>query len=157
VTSMIRLATYLTALQRCEQSLADAFTAIATRHRDEPEILGTAPLLASWSREHVERLEAAIAAFGKKPPLDPKLLVSAFFGGPRDGPAGLFNDLLELAMLAGEAQLLWAVAGQGARVLRDEYLLDVCKTLPVQTDRQKIWLETRLKSIAPQLLIAPAG
>jgi hypothetical protein len=154
---MMQLATYLTALQRCEQSLADAFAAIAAQHRDEPEIFGTAPLLASWSQEHIERLGAAVAAFGKKPPLDPKLLLSALFGGPRKGPTGLLNDLLELAMLAGEAQLLWALAGQGARVLRADHLLDLCTTLPVQTDRQKIWLETRIKAIAPQLLIAPAG
>jgi hypothetical protein len=154
---MIQLATYLTALQRCEKSLADAFTSVATQHADEPEIVGTAPLLASWSQEHVGRLEAAIAAFGKKPPLDPKLLLSAAFGGPRKGPAGLLNDLLELAMLAGEAQLLWALAGQGARVLRADHLLDLCTTLPVQTDRQKIWLETRIKSIAPQLMVLPLG
>lgn len=153
---MIQLATYLTALQRCEKSLADGFSAVAAQHSDEPEIHGTAPLLASWSLEHVDRLEAAIAAFGKKPPLDPKLLLSAVFGGPRKGATGLLNDLLELAMLAGEAQLLWALAGQGARVLRAEYLLELCTTLPVQTDRQKIWLETRIKSAAPQLLIASA-
>jgi hypothetical protein len=154
---MIQLATYLTALQRCEKSLADAFSAVAAQHRDEPEILGTAPLLASWSREHVDRLEAALATFGKKPPLDPKLLASALFGGPRKGATGLLNDLLELAMLAGEAQLLWAVAGQGARVLRTGHLLDLCTALPVQTDRQKIWLDTRIRSIAPQILIAPVG
>jgi hypothetical protein len=47
---------------------------------------------------------------------------------------------------------LWAVAGQGARVLHDDQLLDLCTTLPVQTDRQKIWLETRIKAIAPQIL-----
>ena len=148
----MQLATYLTSLQRCEKSLADGLFAIAKQHNDEPEIAGTAPLLAGWSREHVDRLDRAIAAFGKKPPLDPKLLLSALFGGPRNGPAGLLNDLLELAMLAGEAQLLWAVAGQGARVLRDDHLLDMCTTLPVQTDRQKIWLETRIKAIAPQIL-----
>jgi len=153
---MIQLATYLTALQRSEKSLADGFSAVAAAHRDEPEILETAPLLASWSYQHVERLEDAIAAFGKKPPLDPKLLLSALFGGPRKGAAGMLNDMLELAMLAGEVQVLWALAGQGARVLRADHLLQLCETLPVQTDRQKIWLETRIKSIAPQLLIAPA-
>jgi hypothetical protein len=150
--STMHLATYLTSLQRCEKSLADGLSAVAKQHHDEPEIAGTAPLLASWSREHVDRLGGALATFGKKPPLDPKLLLSALFGGPRRGPAGMLNDLLELAMLAGEAQLLWAVAGQAARVLRDDQLLDLCTTLPVQTDRQKIWLETRIKAIAPQLL-----
>jgi hypothetical protein len=146
------LATYLTALQRCEKSFADGLAAVAALHHDEPEITGTAPLLASWSYEHVERLDAALAAFGKNPPRDPKLLLSALFGGPRKGPTGLLDDLLELAMLAGEAQLLWALAGQGARVLRDDDLLELCTTLPVQTDRQKIWLETRIKAVAPQLL-----
>jgi hypothetical protein len=153
----MRLAIYLSALQRCEQSLSDGLAAVAAQHCDEPEISGTAPLLAAWSCEHVDRLEAAIAAFGRKPPLDPKLLASAFFGGPRKGPTGLLNDLLELAMLAGEAQLLWALAGQGSRVLRDDFLLGLCKTLPVQTDRQKIWLETRIKAMAPQLLIAASS
>jgi hypothetical protein len=151
---MMQLATYLTALQRSEKSLADGLSAVAAAHRDEPEILGTAPLLASWSYDHVDRLDDALGAFGKKPPLDPKLLAGALFGGPREGPAGMLGDLLELAMLAGEVQLLWALAGQGARVLRAEHLLDLCTTLPVQTDRQKIWLETRIKAISPQILIA---
>lgn len=150
----VQLAKYLTALQRCEKSLADGLSAVAAQHRDEPEILGTAPLLASWSYEHAGRLDDALAVFGTKPPRDPKLLLSALFGGPRKGPVGLLDDLLELAMLAGEAQLLWALAGQGARVLRDERLLELCKTLPAQTDRQKIWLETRIKSSAPQILVA---
>lgn len=151
---MIQLATYLTALQRTEKSLADGFTATAAAHADEPEIAATAPLLASWSYEHVDRLQAALAAFGTKPPLDPKLLASALFGGPRKGPVGVLNDLLELAMLAGEAQLLWALAGQGARALRADHLLELCHTLPVQTDRQKIWLETHIKVISPQILLA---
>jgi glyoxylase-like metal-dependent hydrolase (beta-lactamase superfamily II) len=150
----MQLATYLTALQRAEKSLADGFTAVAAAHDDEPEIAGTAPLLASWSYEHVDRLETALAAFGKKPPLDAKLLAGSLFAGPRGGPVGLLNDLLELAMLAGEAQLLWALAGQGARVLRADHLLELCQTLPVQTDRQKIWLETQLKAISPQILVA---
>jgi hypothetical protein len=149
----MRLAVYLTSLQRCEKSLADGLSAVAARHGDEPEIAGTAPLLASWSYVHVKRLDDALAAFGKQPSRDPKLQLSALFGGPRKGPAGLLNDLLELAMLAGEAQLMWALAGQGARVLRNDQLLDLCTTLPVQTDRQKIWLETRIKAMAPQLLI----
>jgi hypothetical protein len=151
---MIQLATYLTALHRAEKSLADGFVAVAAAHHDEPEVAGTAPLLAGWSYEHVDRLEAALAAFGKKPPLDAKLLAGALFAGPRGGPVGLLNDLLELAMLAGEAQLLWALAGQGARALRADHLLELCQTLPVQTDRQKIWLETQMKAISPQILVA---
>ena len=152
----MRLALYLTSLQRCEKSLADGLCAVAAEQRDEPEIAGTAPLLAAWSYEHVERLEDAIATFGKTPQRDPKLLASAFFGGPRNGAAEVLDDLLELAMLAGEVQLLWALAGQGARVLRDEHLLEACDVLAAQTDRQKIWLETRIKAIAPQILIAPS-
>ena len=149
------LAVYLTALARCERSLGDGLSAVAKQHADEPEIAGTAPLLAQWSYANAARVRDALARFGKNPPRDPKLLASALFGGPRKGPAGLLNDLLELAMLAGEAQILWALAGQGARALRDDALLELCETLPGQTDRQKIWLETMLKSLAPQLLIAP--
>jgi len=81
-------------------------------------------------------------------------VLSALFAGPRKGSAGLLNDLLELALLAGEAQALWALAGQGAHALRDDALLAICTTLPSQIDRQKIWLETMLKSLAPQLFIA---
>jgi len=150
------LAVYLTALHRCERSLADGFGAVAKRHADEPEIAGTAPLLAAWSEQHVARLGDALARFGKKPPRDAKLLASALFAGPRNGPVGLLDDLLELAMLAGQVQLLWALAGQGARVLRDAELLESCTTLPVQTDRQKVWVETQIKSLAPQLLIMPS-
>lgn len=152
---MLPLSVYLTALQRCERSLADGFAAVAKAHEDEPEIAATARVVATWSSEHVERLTGALAAFGAKPPPDAKLVLSALFAGPRKGPLGLLNDLLELSLLAAEAQTLWALAGQGARALRDDALLELCKTLPGQTDRQKIWLETMLKSLAPQLLITP--
>ena len=149
------LSVYLTALQRCERSLADGFAAVAKAHHDEPEVAATARILSAWSSEHAERLTHALAEFGAKPPRDAKLVLSALFAGPRKGPPGLLNDLLELALLAGEAQLLWALAGQGARALRDDALLQLCETLPGQTDRQKVWLETMLKSLAPQLLVVP--
>jgi hypothetical protein len=152
----LRLAVYLTALAQCERSLADGFAAVAKQHADEPEIAGTAPVLAGWSSEHAERLGQLLARFGAKPPRDAKLLASALFAGPRSGPAGLLDDLLELAMLAGQAQVLWALAGQGARVLRDAELRAASDVMPVQTDRQKVWLETQMKSLAPQLLIMPS-
>ncbi len=146
-----KLAQYLTSLQRCERSVGDGLTAVAKRHADEVEIAATAPVLAAWSYAHVDALEPIVDAFGKRTSIDLKLNVALLFGGPRSGPDGLLDDLVELAMLVGEVEIMWKLAAQGAQALRHAELLALCEAMPVQTERQKMWLETQIKTRAPQL------
>ena len=148
----MHVAPYLGALQRAERSLGDGLLKLADHHASEPDIPDVARKIGAWSHEHVRALEAPIARYHATAPLDAKLLLGALFAGPRHGPIGLLNDLQDLILLAGQVQLAWALIGQVARALRDEELLDLCKTLPTQSERQKEWLETRLKAIAPQIL-----
>ncbi len=149
----MHVAPYLGALQRSERSLGDGLRKLADHHASEPDIPAVARKIAEWSFEHVVKLDAPIARYHATPVPDVKLLLSAMFAGPRHGPIGLLNDLHDLISLAGEVQLGWALIGQVARALRDAELLELCKTLPTQTERQKEWLETRIKALAPQVLI----
>lgn len=149
----MHLGMYLGALQRQEKSLGDGLVKLAEHHADEPDIPHVAMKLAVWSQEHVRALEAPVARYHAAPLPDLKLFLSALFSGPRRGALGLLNDLQELILLCGEVQLGWALVGQAGRALRDVELVTLTKTLPYQTERQKEWLETRIKALAPQILI----
>jgi hypothetical protein len=144
---------FIGALQRQERSLGDGLSKLARHHVDEPGLASVATKLARWSHAHVAALDGAAGRYAAHPPFDLKLFVSALFAGPRTGQLGLLQDLQELILLAGEVQLGWALVGQAARALRDHELIALAKTLPTETERQKEWLETRIKAAAPQTLV----
>jgi hypothetical protein len=50
-------------------------------------------------------------------------------------------------------QTTWTVVAQGAQGLRDRELLQVANSSNAETARQLTWLNTRMKSAAPQALI----
>jgi hypothetical protein len=59
-------------------------------------------------------------------------------------------------VLASLVQTTWTVIAQGAQGLRDRDLLEVAQHANDQTSRQLTWLNTRMKSAAPQaLIVAP--
>ena len=65
----------------------------------------------------------------------------------------LLRYLQDPHVLASLVQTTWTVIAQGAQGLRDRELLDVAQHANSQTSRQLRWLDTRMKSAAPQALI----
>ncbi|MCX2967914.1 hypothetical protein WDH52_20065 [Streptomyces sp. TRM70308] len=93
-----------------------------------------------------ERLDAAVGAVRQK--------ASERAGTRPDAGLLLLRDLRELFLAAQGVHLDWVLLGQVAQAARDEELLADVSKLHAQTLSQVRWIETRVKSAAPQALVA---
>jgi hypothetical protein len=151
---MPHLSTYVGLADHSEKTLADSFRAIAAGHDGEADVFHTCHLLAQWSDRHRERLAPVIARYGEDESVtEPERLHASGLAEVRPGPVGLLRDLQDLHVLASLVQTTWTVVAQGAQGLRDRELLDVATSSNAETSRQLSWLNTRMKTAAPQALI----
>jgi hypothetical protein len=146
----VHLATYVGLLDHAERSLADAFRLITTNEVVEPEVARTCLSLAAASDRHVERLAPVVRRYGERDGVEPR---SMGLKTTRPGGPGLLRDLLDVYALASFVDLTWTVVAHAARGLRDSALLDVAESCEQETDRQLVWLRTRVKHSAPRVLL----
>jgi hypothetical protein len=59
-------------------------------------------------------------------------------------------------LLANEIHLCYIILLQAARALRDLEMEKICQQFDEQTERQILWLLTRIKQAAPQALVVAA-
>jgi hypothetical protein len=147
---------YLGILHRSEQDLADAFKTIADHHGDEPDVYNMCKLLASWSDEHVQNIKPLVDRYSEEKSDEPDRLKQSLFEQPRSGSLALVRDLHDLWLLANEIHLCYIILLQAARALRDLEMEKICQQFDEQTDRQILWLLTRIKQAAPQALVVAA-
>jgi hypothetical protein len=153
----MRLGVYLGFVDSAERELAEAFDQMAERHAEEPDVRENLTFLASWSRQHLERLAGLLKRYGESPQREPRRLARAMFGGlldRRSGGVGLVRDLHDLWLLASEVHMGYIVLEQAGQGLRDPELETGAKEMGQETYRQIGWLRTRIKAAAPQALIA---
>ncbi|MEU7088783.1 hypothetical protein [Streptomyces achromogenes] len=150
----------LRVLHHGEKHLARKLTAVAERHRAEPEIHHVALDLAGWSREHAQRLSDTADRHG--------LDLRDFAGTPllsalgektaetmvhRPDPALLLlRDLRELHLDAAENSVHWEMLAQVAQATKDDELLGLASSCHPATLRQMRWTNTMIKVLAPQVL-----
>ncbi|HEY2349825.1 MAG TPA: molybdopterin oxidoreductase, partial [Puia sp.] len=84
----------------------------------------------------------------------PDRLTRTLLKETREGPMGLLRDLHDLYLIVSEVQICCTVLKQAATALDDKALLVACEEIERQSKRQLSWLLTRVKSAAPQTLIA---
>jgi ferritin-like metal-binding protein YciE len=149
----MHIGNYLALIHGSEQQLADALDTIAAHHGDEPDILQTCQLLATWSHLHLELLKPIVDRYSEDKNDEPERLSQTLFDEPRSGSLALLRDLHDLWLLAHEVQLCWTVLAQAAQALHDRELLATCQQCSVDTKRQISWLMTRIKQAAPQALV----
>ena len=147
---------YLGILHRSEQDLADAFKTIADHHGDEPDVYNMCKFLASWSEEHVGDIKPLVDRYSEEKSDEPDRLKQSLFEQPRSGSLALVRDLHDLWLLANEIHLCYIILLQAARALRDLEMEKICQQFDEQTDRQILWLLTRIKQAAPQALVVAA-
>jgi hypothetical protein len=147
---------YLGILHRSEQDLADAFKTIADHHGEEPDVYNMCKLLASWSEEHVEDIKPLVDRYSEEKSDEPDRLKQSLFEQPRSGSLALVRDLHDLWLLANEIHLCYIILLQAARALRDLEMEKICQQFDRQTERQILWLLTRIKQAAPQALVVAA-
>ena len=157
---MPHLTTYLGLADHSEKTLADSFRAVAHGHAQVADVSHTSQLLAGWSDRHREFLAPMILRYGEanrdEGVDEPERLHAAGLAEARKGEIGLLRDLQDLHALGSLVQTTWTVIAQGAQGLRDVLLLEVAQDANAETSRQLSWLNTRMKTAAPQaLLVAP--
>lgn len=147
---------YLGILHCSEQDLADAFKTIADHHGEEPDVYNMCKLLSSWSSEHVEDIKPLVERYSEQKSSEPDRLKQTLFEEPRMGSLALVRDLHDLWLLANEIHLCYVILLQAARALRDVEMEKICQQFDKQTERQILWLLTRIKQAAPQALVVAA-
>ena len=157
----------LTRLRDTEVRLADEFRRIAERHADEFGVAHVCHLLARQCLAHANLLGPHLERYaGVRPDDEPeesqptdsvrgfvRRKVSEASGRRQTPGLMLLDDLADLYLAIAEVELLWVQAGQAARALRDDGLLDTVSRCDEQTTTQQRWVQTRIKEIAPQTLV----
>jgi hypothetical protein len=151
----MQLPAYLGIVRDAERHLADALTLLADRHSADADVRDVARLLARWSRAHVAKLAPFLARYGVRSMADPARLRGGLLQGTRVGGLGLVRDVHDLLTYGQYVRGAWTAVFQAAMELHDMELAGLCTEAAEATDRQLIWLETRLRLTAPQALTVP--
>jgi hypothetical protein len=155
---MMYLTIYLGLVHRAEQTLADSLRTVGQGHAQHPDVLFTCRTLAAMSDDHVRRLSPIVDRYGEQhhgaDVDEPDRLHTDGLAEVRTGPVGLLRDLQDLYVLGTLVQSTWTVVRQAAQSLRDAELIELCDHASAETARQLAWLNTRIKTAAPQALIA---
>ncbi|GAA2390984.1 hypothetical protein GCM10010420_13720 [Streptomyces glaucosporus] len=150
----MNLAVYVGLQHAASRTLADSFRQVAEGHAAEPDVHHLCRTLADLSDTHVDRLAPIADRYGEQRVDEPERLHAQGLAQPRSGGVGLLRDLQDLYTLASFTDITWTVLGQAAQATRDRELLDVVRACHTDTQRQLLWLNTRVKQAAPQALVA---
>ncbi|MBP2705817.1 hypothetical protein JOL79_18540 [Microbispora sp. RL4-1S] len=154
----MQLAHYLGLLHRSQSELAEAFRAIRRGHPREPDLSGVCERLAAQCHDQAYRLEPFLRRYAVDAAAEqPERLHVPLFSGARSGGLGLLRDLHDLYLLATECEVSWTLIGQAARGARDEELIDLVRHCGQETAVHLLWLRTRMRQAAPQVLAVPSG
>ena len=66
----------------------------------------------------------------------------------------LLRDLRRLHLTIEEAAMLWVIVGQGAQAARDRELHVLVERCREEITHQPLWISTRIKETAPQVLLS---
>ncbi len=150
----MHIGTYIKLAHQAQKDLAKAFYYVADSHKAEPDIFSVCNMLAGWSEQLYKELQPMVEKYGEENNSEADRLLHAFFDRKRKGPLAMLQDLQDLWLMANEADVSAMVLGQAAYGLRDEELIALCKDIQQRSKRQTASLSTRMKSAAPQTLIA---
>jgi hypothetical protein len=145
---------YIDLVHRTEEDLVKAFKLVANAHGDEVDVYQTCMLLSSWSQSLAGEVQVFAAKYGEESDSEPDRLTQTLLKKTRKGAMALLRDLHDLYLIVSEVQVCCTILKQGATGIRDEALMSTCEEIERQTKRQLSWLLTRMKSAAPQTLIA---
>jgi hypothetical protein len=146
--------------------LADDYRTVGERHATEQDVFHMAHLLAEQCRLQAQSLELHAPRYGAQlPDSDEQHLWDGFLAAVRRANAAvagrttvpgllLLRDLRQLHLAIEEAAMLWLVVGQAAQALRDRELLELVTRSREEMTKQLLWITTRIKEAAPQVLAA---
>jgi rubrerythrin len=144
---------YLGLARSAEEHLAAAYKKVMAQHAFEPDVVEMCEKFRRWSQQHMERLEGLLKKFEVHRDDEVDDISEALFSKPRMGGFGMLRDLHGLWLLVHEAQICWIVLFQASQVLRDADMEAACREAGERSKRQAMWLLTKIKSAAPQVLV----
>jgi hypothetical protein len=66
----------------------------------------------------------------------------------------LLHDLRTLYLAAQEAEIAWVILGQAAKAARDPELIEVVEQCHEKAELRAMWVRTRIKVTAPEILVS---
>lgn len=150
----MHVGTYLGLLLKTEEGLAKAFSTVAKRHARQLDVEHPCELFSGWSHDNAEALLPFTRQYGSSGGREPQQLYHDLFDHRDVASLALLRDLRHLWLMVQDAHIIWTVVLQTASALRNEELKALCTQAQEHNHRQLIWLRTRIKSGAPQTLIA---
>jgi hypothetical protein len=161
-----KLGQYLEKLHDALTDLAGEYRKVGERHATEHDVFHTCHTLAKQCEGQAE----ALAPHAERHAAD---VPDGEDGGPRESLlAGmrraaaalvgrssatgmlLLRDLRQLHLAIEEAAMLWLIVGQAAQAARDRELLVLVEQSREEITNQLLWVSTRIKETAPQVLVS---
>jgi len=151
------VADYIGLLRASEQMLADAFETVKANHPEVPDLDAECTMFAQWSRQAFAELAPFAERYGTHQAGEPKRLKRVLVKR-RQMRSGfhLVRDLHDLFLLVNEGLISMTVLHQASMAMRDAVLEATLKGIRERNERQRRWLETRIKQAAPQALTVPS-
>ncbi|MFL6646865.1 MAG: hypothetical protein ACJ8KO_02795 [Sulfurifustaceae bacterium] len=161
-----KLGQYIEKLHDALTDLADEYRKVGERHATEHDLYHLCHTLAKQCegqaealRPHASRHAADVPGDVDDEPRESMLAglrraTAALVG--RSSATGLLvlRDLRQLHLAIEEAAMLWLIVGQGAQAARDRELLVVVEHCREEITHQVMWIQTRIKETAPQVLVS---
>jgi hypothetical protein len=146
---------YIHHVRDAEISLSMGLKKIIAQHAFETDVVEMCERFIRWSEQHLSALEEfeskAEDASGETGKTN---LFKTLFSNIQMGPYGLLRDLHALSLLIHNAQTSWTILNQAAMAMRNTSLETVCKQAGLHLNKESMWIETRIKNAAPQILVA---
>lgn len=153
----------ITQVEQAEEELARELRAVGERHAVDHDLYHLGHTLARQCAEHLELLAPFAARYGARPgdravAESPRLLETLrrksaeLLGRSEAARMLLLRDLRTLYLAAQEAELAWVILAQAAQAARDRELLHVVTRCHEEAEMRGMWLRTRIRESAPQIL-----
>jgi hypothetical protein len=152
-------------VQDAESELAKQLRTIGERHAVEHDLYHLGHTLARQCADHLERLAPFADRYGASK-ADERVAESPGFletlrhkssellGRSELTGMLLLRDLRNLYLTAQEAEIAWVILAQAAQAARDRELLQEVSLCHEEAEARGKWLRTRIKTSAPQILVA---
>ena len=161
-----KLGQYIEKLHDALTDLAGEYRKVGQRHATEHDLYhlchtlakqceGQADALAPHAERHAGDVPEEIGEGGRESLLAGLRRATAAVVG-RSPITGLLllRDLRQLHLAIEEAAMLWLIVGQGAQAARDRELLVLVEQCREEITHQLMWITSRVKETAPQVLIS---
>jgi hypothetical protein len=141
----VRIGALLAHLRELETRLGAELREAAERHRDDHDVYHQCHTFAISADKRAEKLDPRTSAQDG---------AGSWTTAVGDGSDDMLVELRALYLRTQEASVTWTMLVQAAKASRDQELLTLATECQREPELQAKWFMTRLKTAAPQALVA---